>query len=159
MDLISKAKAYIGQKEISGNAGFIDKEFENKLRFIGWQPPMAWCAAFAKRCVYEAATMDEWKRIGEHMNMSALGTYNSLKAAGCKISQVPVVGSLAVWQHGSTVQGHIGIVSSVQDDTNFTSIEGNTNALGGREGDIVAEKKRKTTPMGNLTLKGFVLIG
>jgi hypothetical protein len=158
MKLIDVAKSYIGQKEIEGNKGFPDKEFENKLRFVGWQPPMAWCAAFVKRCVYDAASPDDWKRLGEHMNMSALGTYNGLKSSGCTISQVPVLGALVVWQHGSTVQGHIGIVSSVQDDTNFTSIEGNTNALGGREGDIVAEKKRKTTPMGNLTLKGFVIL-
>jgi hypothetical protein len=156
--LIAVAKSHVGEKEITPNKGFVNPAFEAKMRFFGWQPGQSWCAYFVKACVYDSCTPGEWKALGDNLSPSALLTYNKLKAAGHTISQVPVLGALVVWQHGNTAQGHIGIVASVQNDTEFTSVEGNTNALGGREGDTVAEKKRKTTPMGALTLKGFIIL-
>jgi hypothetical protein len=51
--------------------------------------------------------------------------------------------------------GHTGIVVSVNADGSYTTIEGNTNEAGSREGDRVAVKVRN---LSDAKLKGFITV-
>jgi hypothetical protein len=52
--IIRVAASYIGQKEINGNLGYKDSEFEKKMKNVGWQADFDWCNLFC-RLVYAEA--------------------------------------------------------------------------------------------------------
>lgn len=153
--IVETARQFIGQKEKPGNMGFINPDFDAKMRSVGFANTQAWCAYFAELV---------WREAGQdtsHFSASAFKTYLQYMQAGRKISQDPVPGSLAVWRSVKNGQkgwtGHIGIVSEV-GATSFKCIEGNTNKAGGREGIEVAEKTRtyQWKAMNGLELVGFI---
>lgn len=161
--IVAAAKYYEGQKEKTGNSGFQSPNFEKELASVGWQKSYAWCAYFTKLIYTKAYKADAKlsKIVRDRFNGGALATYNNAKADGIfKVSDLPVVGAIVVWQHGNSGNGHVGIVISFDLKTNtMYCIEGNTNANGSREGDQVAIKartiKRDRTASG-LNLKGFI---
>lgn len=161
--IVSAAAYYDGQTEIPNNAGFKDPNFQKELTSVGWVKSYAWCAFFTK-LIYTKAYKNDVKLlevVKKRFNGGALSTYNNAKSDGIfKVSDLPVVGAIAVWQHGNSGNGHVGIVKSFDLTTNtMYCIEGNTNASGSREGDRVAIKartiKRDRTASG-LNLKGFI---
>jgi hypothetical protein len=144
--LVEIAKGYIGQKEKPGNSGFLDPVFEKKMIKVGFQKGFAWCALATKLCAIEAYP----EKAAEFMKLfspSAVTTFYNLQKAGYKVSNSPSVGAIVVWQRYNagkkSWQGHVGIVSEVPDRLTFKAIEGNTNAAGSREGEVMAEKLRK----------------
>lgn len=158
----SVAKKYIGQTEIKGNMGFTNQRFEDLMGQIGWKPSYQWCALFAELVWFEAFQGDDkmLKIIEKNFSASAVTTFKKFESIGMT-SDKPVVGSVVIWQNHKNGQplwtGHAGIVVKVDKDT-FTSIEGNTNDAGGREGYIVAQKTRKYTqnPHRGLGVLGFI---
>lgn len=145
--LVDVAKKYIGQTEKPGNMGFTDAEFEKKMQAVGFQKTHAWCSYFVELCLKEAYP-EKFAEFDKLCSGSAVQTFKNFQNAGYLIGYVPCAGHVVVWQQMKEGQplwsGHIGIVSSVQDNNwIFESIEGNTNDEGGREGYIVAEKTRK----------------
>jgi hypothetical protein len=87
----------------------------------------------------------------------------SFQAEKFNCGSIPMSGALVVWKRykdgKATWQGHVGIVSKVNPDGSFYSIEGNTNSAGSREGDSVQEKLRKPVKTDNgLNILGFVTI-
>lgn len=161
--IVAAAKWYDGRTEKPSNAGFTDPNFEKELKSVGWEKSYAWCAFFTK-LIYTKAYKNDAKLsavVRDRFNGGALATYNNAKADGIfKVSDMPVIGAIAVWQHGNSGNGHVGIVISFDLETNtMYCIEGNTNASGSREGDRVAIKartiKRDRTASG-LNLKGFI---
>ena len=52
--IIGIAKGYLGQKEVPGNKGFQDKDFEKKMRQVGFYTGAPWCAFFVKLVYGEA---------------------------------------------------------------------------------------------------------
>lgn len=160
--IVAAAEWYNGRTEKAGNAGFHDVAFEKELKSVGWYKGLAWCAFFTK-LIYTKAYKDSKlaEVVKSKFNGGALATYNNAKADGSfKASDVPAIGAIVVWQHGSSSAGHVGIVKSFDLKTNtMYCIEGNTNASGSREGDRVAIKartiKRDRTATG-LNLKGFI---
>ena len=145
--IVSVAKKYLGQREISGNRGFECEYFEQKMKAVGWQDTHAWCAYFAELVWREAygqmnsVIEADLRRL---FSASATTTYsNFLKSTDYKkyLSNSPAIGALAVWKLGSGWQGHIGIVQQFTKKE-VTTIDGNTNASGGREGIEVAAMKR-----------------
>ena len=151
------AEKYIGQTEISGNKGFNDKKFEKKLKEVGWDVGLAWCSFFAEACAKEAYP-EKVKELDKLFSGSATATYKNFELAGYKVSQTPEVGNLAVWRYGNTWKGHIGIVVETTD-TNYKTVEGNTNDGKGRECYIVAKHSHSLfaplQPAG-LNLIGFI---
>jgi hypothetical protein len=153
--IIETAKKYIGQKEKTGNMGFINPDFDAKMRSVGFANGQAWCAYFAELV---------WRESGQDttpFSASAFKTYLQYESAGRKGSQIPLPGSLAVWRSVKNGQrgwtGHIGIVASATE-TSFECIEGNTNKAGGREGIEVAIKTRTYNwkAINGLQLVGFI---
>lgn len=162
--IVETARKYVGQAEKPGkNAGFKDAAFETAMRAVGWQTGWAWCVCFCKLVWFEAFAGNEalLKRVGELLVPMATAAYARFsKATDFQVSRTPVPGAIAIWKHGIGPQGHAGIVVEVLQDGDFVTIEGNTNAGGGREGDQVARKVRQlnfTVREGRLNLVGFIL--
>ena len=155
----SVALSYIGKKEIPGNMGFTDKEFEKKMIDVGFQKTYAWCALFVELVVKEG-NPTFYKAHEKSFSASATTTYKNFDILG-KTSTTPKIGAAAVWRHGNGWQGHCGIVVAFDPvKGTIDTVDGNTNAAGGREGIEVSKKTRKIkTPYSStgLNLIGFIL--
>lgn len=162
MILVETARKDIGKKEKPGNTGFVDPILEKEMRTVGWQPGWAWCAGIQEKWVW--AAFPELKESVKGLFVpSAVNTFRNLVKAGYSHSMIPTEGALVYWQHiqdGKELwTGHAGVVSRVVSDTEFYSIEGNTNSSGSREGDSVQEKHRFIRPVTNgLKVIGFVML-
>lgn len=160
-EIVKVAKKYIGQHEKPNNSGFKDADFEKRMKDTGWSTGLSWCAFFCELVWKEAYNNPVvFKELDKLFSGSATTTYKNFELSGTwKVGQEPRPGALAVWRYGSDWKGHIGVVIDKVGTTSFSSIEGNTNSEGGREGIEVAEKLRKLnapfSPKG-LNLVGFV---
>lgn len=162
MKLSENAKKYIGQTEKPGNMGFNNLEFETKMIAVGFKKKDAWCAYFTELVAKEAYP-NRFAEFDKLFSASAVQTFKNFKAAGYKISSIPVENSIVVWQNFKAGKpdwtGHVGIVSKVLSRWSFQSVEGNTNDKGGREGYVVAEKTRTTAAKTDgLNVIGFILL-
>jgi hypothetical protein len=155
MKQIEIAKKFIGQKENTGNVFDENTPLGKILKEAGQKDGEAWCCYFT-----EAVFVETFRAL---FSASTIQTFQNFKDAGYEITDVPKVGSLVIWQRykdgKATWQGHAGIVSKVNQDGSFSSIEGNTNSAGSREGDSVQEKNRSLIKTDNgLNVLGFVKI-
>ncbi len=142
--VISVAQSYIGKTEKAGNSGFNDPAFELNMKEVGFVKGQSWCAYFAE-LVWKEALKDHslYGSLDKLFSASAVATAANFKnSALFKTGTTPKVGAVVIWRHGKGWQGHAGVVETVGKDS-FNSIEGNTNAAGGREGIEVARKTRK----------------
>lgn len=141
--IVKYAKADIGNKELKGNSGFVSKIKEARLKLMGWIKGQSWCAYNAES-IWKYAFSEEKpsyvKLLDKYFSGSTVTTWkNFRKSAEFKTSpNIPVIGALAIWQDGETGLGHIGVVTT-HDQNRFKSVEGNTNESGSREGTIVRE--------------------
>lgn len=157
--IVQIAKSYIGQREISGNKGFIDPNFDKKMRGVGFYTGAPWCGFFA---------MLVWKESGVDLALLSPASRQIIeKATKAKNWHTkPVPGAVVVWasfKNGKRLTtGHIGVVTEVNaDGVGYSTIEGNTTDKGGREGIMVAVRNRhltqdKWTVNDGLRLMGFV---
>lgn len=161
-NIVSIAKSYIGQKEVPPNKSFVDKVFLKKMQSVGWLTTQSWCAYFAKLIWVEAyqSFPDILAKIKKNCVGGAMNTLDNFKAdKAFVVNMTPVVGSLIIFREGNTWHGHEGVVVEVSGDGSVKTVEGNTNASGGREGIEVALKIRKLNkpydPKG-LNIAGFI---
>lgn len=160
--IVQIAEKYIGQEEISGNRGWKNKDFEAKMKAVGWAPTHSWCCYFTELVAKEAAGKDsaEWKAFDKLFQPSCTATYANFSGSSMfKVGKVPKPGALMVWRLGQGWKGHIGIVTGVTNGV-VDTIEGNTNLAGSREGTHVLRKKRKLawTNGPGLNLVGFIYL-
>jgi hypothetical protein len=160
--VVKVAKGYVGMQEIKGNLGWTSKEFEAKMESVGWKSTHAWCAYFTELVWSEVYDSECYaKELDKLFSGSATRTLKNFTNAGWDTGTVPVPGAVAIWCHmkggKEQWQGHAGIVIK-PEDSYMETVEGNTNAAGSREGEVVAEKMRKYnfTATAGLRLKGFV---
>jgi hypothetical protein len=154
---------YLGQREKPNNSGFQDAEFEKKMKEVGFQTGQAWCAYFSE-LVWKEAYLKYNPGIAIKLNnlFSATATANYKNfdlSPDFEVSPLPATGALAIWRHGNSWKGHIGIVIEAGEHE-FKTVEGNTNDSGGREGIEVAIKKRTvdySVKPNALNLIGFVI--
>lgn len=154
-EIVRIARSYIGQMEVGSNRGFKDPVFEKKMRSAGFYTGAPWCAIFAELCYREAG--DDTHKL---ITPSAVLTMKAASTAGnWHLDAVP--GAIAIWRTFHKGQplstGHVAIVTTVGAG-GFGTVEGNTNAVGGREGNTVAEKERSYSwdRTDGLRLMGFV---
>lgn len=156
-DISKIARRYIGQREISGNQGFRNKDFESQMRDAGFYTGAAWCGFFCRMVWKEAGAMlhgfDDKQTVKTIVTGSAVKSMKVAVACG-NFHTWPVKGAVAVWRRFNdnepTDTGHMGIVVDCEEYTAktvpfrgaFDTVEGNTNDKGGREGLIVAERMR-----------------
>lgn len=158
------AEKYIGITEKPGNMGFNDADFERRMQDVGFQKGHAWCCYWAE-LVFKEAYPEKFSRIDELFSGSTVQTFRNFRDAAYIIGNIPQLDTLVIWQSHKNGKpqptGHAAIVSKVISTWEFESIEGNTNASGGREGFEVARKSRKVLADVKTGLKvlGFIHIG
>jgi hypothetical protein len=148
--IVNNAISFVGEQEIRGNLGFNDDTFQEYMEAVGWQEKQAWCAYFVElvwKLSYATRSSAIVKELDALFSASAVQTYRNFnESTRWGTSNHPQKGGLVVWQTHIDDEplwsGHIGIVKKVMDHTSIESIEGNTNAAGGREGIEVATKNR-----------------
>lgn len=165
-EIVKVATSYVGKKEKKNNGGFLDPQFEREMRSIGFQTGHAWCMLFVEMVWRKAYKI--WNAIADtEMNKlfsaSVMQTRNNFvnagKKHGFKLSQTGEPGDIVIWQsRRNRALGHTGILTTsvTKNSKDFNTIEGNTNASGGREGVEVARKYRMIKSSGNLQLIGFI---
>lgn len=164
--IIETANKWQGKEEIRGNFGFKDREFERKMKAIGFKQGQSWCSYFAKLVwiyAYQQYNSTYFGELNELFNPSAVKTYRNFEKSRFITSKEPKEGALVVWQNYKNAKphwtGHIGIVLKIDKLNNkIISIEGNTNDDGSREGYKVASKLRSVdfSRKNGLNLLGFV---
>lgn len=168
-EIVKVAESAVGEREKRNNSGFINPEFEKQMREVGFQTGHAWCAYFVEYVwvggykEINPAMMEHLKRLFSGSVMATRNNFRSKSAQdlGFRFSETAKPGDLAVWQSlNNRAFGHIAIVTSeVTSRTEFfTTIEGNTNDDGGREGIEVARKRRRNEigRRAPLVLLGFI---
>lgn len=168
MKAIEHAREFIGEKEKPGNAGFLNPKLQELMTDAGHKKGEAWCCYFAEAMFVKAAGDDEEKvkELRGLFSANCVQTWkNFAKSKKYTTSQKPVPGSLVIFQRRKgnlpTTQGHAAIVTDVNpvNPGMFTTIEGNTNSDGSREGDSVQVKRRSLAISPNgLNVLGFVII-
>lgn len=131
--VIATAKKYIGVHEgKSGGSWNNDNPFAKSM---GWANGQAWCASFVCAVFKEVGLLGLIATPSPGVDQLAVG----FKKAG-RYSEYPALG--AVVFYGSPADlNHTGIVVAYNADT-ITTVEGNTNDNGSREGDGVYLKTR-----------------
>jgi len=167
--ILKTATYYLGFREIGNNEGFEDAIFEKYMRDRGFETGLAWCSFFAE-LVYWGTYIKRQKELDKLFNGSAVQTFHNFKNSDWNVSGVPAPGSLAVWQKYqdgvSRWQGHIAIVESskiimkgVESKGVITTIDGNSNEDGSRNGYMVARVTRVLNWEENngLRILGFII--
>lgn len=164
MTLSEAAKRYLGEKELPNNVFNDSTEMGKKLRSAGQKDGDPWCALFVEVCLKDSDP-NNFNLYDKLCSASAVQTFKNFSGAKFKILLVPEPDTVVIFQQYkdgvAQWQGHAGIVSEVLDGGRaYRSIEGNTNASGGREGIEVAEKTRSVnySTTNGLRLVGFIKI-
>lgn len=163
MAVVDIARSFIGERETKGNKFEGDTEFERLIKEAGHLDGEAWCC-LAAEVVFKKALPHLHKTLDKLFSKNCMQTYRNFVKAGYKVSQEPVVGALVIWckmvNGKETEKGHAGVCTKALDKIFFWSVEGNTNAAGGREGEVMAEKTTRSTRKvkNGLQVKGFIII-
>jgi hypothetical protein len=166
-NIVGVAQKYVGKQEIAGNMGFKDADFQKRMEAVGFLKGQAWCSYFTElvwKEAYNIGTPESiaiLKKLDKLFSASATATFKNFELDGTfKVGQVPIPGAIVIFRHGVGWQGHAGIVTAYANgDKVFYTVEGNTNAQGGREGIEVAQKSRKLgLPLNKngLNIVGFI---
>lgn len=154
------AAKYIGTKETGDNLAGDSKELlaifkADNLVINGKTDGYPWCAAFVSFCVqklfktfphFSGLVAPREASVSRFLNIWAK-QQNCLIFSSKSELYKPQAGDIVVFTFS-----HIGIVERVEGNT-ITTIEGNTNDAGGREGTLVARKQRSTS-----IIKSFIRI-
>lgn len=137
---VAQSQLGVSEQPPGSNRG---PEVDQYLASVGIAFAAAWCAAFVYWCHQQASITGVPKTGG------VLDLWN--KAASNRVTE-PQPGDVFILDFGGG-KGHTGIVESVDGDT-LTTIEGNTNDDGSREGYEVARRTRSAAKV-----KGFLRFG
>lgn len=141
--IIELARLSIGVHEETPNWGRWIKQY---LAAVGLYTPQPWCAAFVVFKVYQAA-----EAFGVKAKLPRSGSCQTLFTWANKrglIRRTPQVGDIFLqWHPELNRYAHTGFVAKVDTSPKrFTSVEGNSNDDGSREGKEVCSNPRPLTP-------------
>ena len=138
-------------KEEKGNKGFWPTMF---LAKVGLGPGYAWCAAFVYHCFIKAGVVP--KRLPSKWKGASVREWALWAKSKGLVRHVPKRGMLFYWLSANG-SGHIGFVRNMAHWPEWLeTIEGNTNAEGGREGDGVYYKDRRKNVLEMNFESGFI---
>lgn len=155
--IVAEATKWVGVREHGYNKG---KEVEMFQKAVdGKASGEAWCmAAVQYWCRRVYATLIALGYIAPDRDFPMYGSEHCLtvwnKTPEKYRSKVGGRGMIPIWRHGKTTNGHTGIAKD-SGKVSFTTVEGNTNDAGSREGDGVYAKKRLMVG-GSMSLVGFI---
>ncbi|ARK13067.1 CHAP domain-containing protein [Fibrella sp. ES10-3-2-2] len=154
---VAQSQIGVSEKPPGSNKG---PEVNAYLKAVGLGPGFSWCAAFLYWCFAKAATQKETKNpliktagVMDHWNRAAPAVkISATQVRSGKATVRPgMIGILLLDPH--TGAGHTFIVESEQDGW-LTTIEGNSNNGGSREGIGVFRLKRRK--LSDKILVGFL---
>lgn len=132
--IIDIAKAEIGYHEGRSNGHWNnDQKYSKAVPGMAWSNFQAWCCTFVSWCAMQAGEASLYPRTASCL--TAVSWFRQQK----RFSEYPAIGAQIFF--GSGGGSHTGIVTDY-DSTYVYTVEGNTNAGGGAEGDGVYAKKR-----------------
>lgn len=153
-DLIAQAAKWTGVRETGANKGpeveMFQKAVDGKAR------GESWCMAFVQFCLQQVEALHN-VRTNVFSSEHCLTVWNNTPFVLRAVRPSP--GSIVIWQHGTSSNGHTGIVTLVDDSRDtFTTIEGNTSSGAGvvRDGDGVYVRTRSLHPTGGMHIVGFI---
>ncbi len=121
-DALRLAESQIGVREQTGHNDGAQIDVYRNGRHNG----AAWCASFVSWCYGQGQNTDNSTTFGYDASSQSIrkkaqkaGFYQTVQSG-----YVPQVGDIAVWDNGDGT-GHVGIVSKVNDDGSFETIDGN----------------------------------
>ena len=141
MKVLEVAKSQIGVRELTGNNDGV--AVEKYLKSVGLGKGYAWCMSLVYWCCKESYPINPLVRTG-----GVLREWNETTLR--KVTK-PVVGSIFIMDFGQG-KGHTGFVTGI-NGTKITTIEGNTNVGGSRDGIGVFARERNIN-----TIKGYILL-
>lgn len=149
------AATQVDVREVGGsNKG---PEVERYLASVGLGPGFAYCAAFVhwifEQAAYHISVANPCPKTPGALTLWGLAPQHTRLSPGDKQIRP---GCVFIQRHAHG-KGHCGILEGVQFDANtFTTIEGNTDPSGGRDGDGVY---RRTRTLADSQLVGFLDFG
>ncbi len=145
------AATQVGVRERGGNnrGPMVDKF----LAATRLRPGFAWCASFAYWTLVRAGVSA--KVLPKRWKAPAVRFWHDWALATGRRRTTPKRGYLFYWLKRANGPGHIGWVNASLGDR-FTSIEGNTNFRGSREGDGVYRKTRTLSILQDSPVWGFI---
>ena len=162
--LLMEAHRWLGVTERGGNnSGQIVEMFQ---KTIGTAEKEPWCMGLVQTCLmwaenyFDAAFMDlqDADPLLIFKSEHCLTVWNKTPQ-NCR-AKIPVPGSIVIWRHGETEQGHTGIVVEVDEkNRKMVTIEGNTGSEDDvvvREGDGVYKRRRSLIANGDMKVVGFI---
>jgi len=146
--LLSIARSQVGNQEIPKGSNW-GKHVQKYLASVGITFPTSWCMAYVYWCVTEACK--ELRMVNPMIKTGGvLRQWNEIDKA--YKSDKPKRGSIFIMDYGKGL-GHTGIVENVNADGTISTIEGNTNDEGSRDGYEVCRRTRQISKC-----KGFINI-
>lgn len=153
---LDTARTYVGVKEKTGhNDGYFVEKF---LSSVKRKKGDAWCAAFVSYCLTQTKVKVPTIRSGLARDFKLKNSIAAKDVLRGKVTIPP--GTLIIWQNGTTITGHVGIVISWQKASG-TTVEGNTSS--GRkgsqaDGDGVYVRQRTIQPGNYFRITSFTLV-
>ena len=172
---IRHASRFIGLREVRANADWDnpatpgpDKELADELRALmrpsPWKEGWAYCAAACEGWVLAAlrslnASPNQIKRWQDAMTPHCVTSARNFRRLGL-LSPAPVPGAVWLAQHGSSSNGHAGLVTSVRG-VSMATIEANTSLdktspEKDREGDWITTRMGLVKGRAPLNTLGFI---
>lgn len=134
--VIATATKEVGYREgRSGGHWNNDQKYSDQVPGLEWSDKQAWCATFVSWVAMKAGAAELFPRT------ASCDTAGSWFKARKRWSEYPAIGAQVFYGTPADLN-HTGLVIAFDADT-ITTIEGNTNDTGSREGDGVYRKVRR----------------
>ena len=161
--IIRCAAKWVGQKEISENQGWENKQFQNLMKSAGWWAGADWCNLFVRlvfRTVCKEGS-DAYKFWDKALSPATQTTWSNLqtKSKYHSIIQKPEKGALVIYRSNSDPsKGHIEIVEKVNSDGSFEVISGNSPLGTSSKPQGVSRRHREKSGISGKKILGFIKI-
>lgn len=103
--ILTEAEHWVGQVEIEGNKGFEDKNFEKKMRAVGWKEPDPYCAAFVKMVLLAVSKGAAKTFFQKNTGLSAENNFRNLARSNEYAEQIntPEPGCIVCYSHHNEI--------------------------------------------------------
>lgn len=175
VQIVREASRFVGLREVRRNSDWdnpktperdygIAEELRKLMRPSPWEEGWAYCAAYTEGVVAAAlrslgfpeAKIQRWHKVMTPHCVTSAGNFRARKL----LTDKPERGAIWLARHGSTSNGHAGIVTAASGKS-MSTIEANTSLdrttpAKDREGDWITTRVRGIGGTGSLKTMGFV---
>lgn len=173
--IVREASRFVGLREVRKNSDWdnpktperdyaLAEELRQLMRPSPWEEGWAYCAAFGEGVVVAAlralgfpeTKVKRWQKVMTPHCVTSAGNFRARKL----LTEKPATGAIWLARHGSTSNGHAGIVTAASGKS-MATIEANTSLdpttpARDREGDWITTRLRGLGGTGSLKTMGFV---